>query len=713
MALTDLDGDGDLDFVVNNLNGVCGLYRNSPAPRVAVQLEGLGANRPGIGARVTLRGGAVSAQTQELACGMPFQDRNLFWCCGRQRRATDDLEVAWRSGRRTTVEKVQANRLYAIPEEDDSTAPRPSPASDAPGRLAQTSASLFLDVSERINHSHVENLFDDFGRQPLLPRKLSQLGPGVAWIDLDGNNTEDLVLGTGRGGHLAIYYGDGHGAFRPATTMPAIPRDLTGLVAAYDARGLPVVVAGSANYEESLPAGPSAVTFDSRGQPLPDSFPANPASTGPLALADFDGDGDLDLFVGGRVVPKRYPEPVSSRLFRRNGDRWQLDAESSRALDQIGLVSGAVWSDLDGDGFPELVLACEWGPVRVFKKKEERLQDITAECGLAADIGWWNGVNTGDFDGDGRLDIVASNWGLNSCYQASADRPRRVFFGDLMKRGIVDLVETEFDPNRNGLGFLHRLDYMAAGLPALRELFATSQQYSEALVEPVLAKFGPPPSQLQATTLASMLFLNRGGRFEARPLPREAQFAPAFAVNVADFDGDGREDVFLSQNFFAVPWQLPRQDAGRGLLLLGDGRGGFRSVPGQESGIKVYGEQRGAAAADFDGDGRVDLAVSQNGSATRLFRNQNGRPGLRIRLVSAQGNPDGVGSLIRLQFGERPGPVREVHAGSGYWSQDGLVQVIAAPEPATAVVVRWPGGRLTTNEVANGSREVIVVDPDR
>ena len=227
----------------------------------------------------------------------------------------------------------------------------------------------------------------------------------------------------------------------------------------------------------------------------------------------------------------------------------------------------------------------------------------------------------------------------------------------------------------------------------------------------VLGKHQASAHAVQVNTLASMVFLNRSNRFEAEPLPLEAQLSPAFSVNVADFDGDGHEDVFLSQNFFANQPEIPRYDAGRALLLRGDGTGKLQPLPGQDSGLKVYGEQRGAAVADFDKDGRVDLVVSQNGAATKLFRNVLGKPGLRVRLQGPPGNPDAIGAQIRLFFGKRAGPVRELHAGSGYWSQDSLIQVLATPEPPTEIWIRWPGGKITTTPLPEGAKEVSVA-PD-
>jgi len=224
----------------------------------------------------------------------------------------------------------------------------------------------------------------------------------------------------------------------------------------------------------------------------------------------------------------------------------------------------------------------------------------------------------------------------------------------------------------------------------------------------VLGPVAASAEQLEANTMDQMVFLNRGDHFVAAPMPEEAQFAPASHASVADFDGDGREDLFLSQNFFPTQVGAPRYDAGRGLLLLGDGQGGLTPLPATRAGIEVLGDQRGAAHADFDGDGRLDLVVTQNAGATRLFQNQAATPGLRVRLVGPAGNPDGIGAQVRLVFGDQMGPVREVQAGSGYWSQNGAVQVFGIPTPPSAVWVRWPGGVETRTPVPAGAVEVQV-----
>jgi enediyne biosynthesis protein E4 len=709
IAAADLDGDGDLDLVVNNLNSACGVYRNDgAAPRVAVRLNGHPPNTYGIGARVTLVGGAVERQTQEMICGGRYlsgSEALLVFAAGTGDH-NRSLEVVWRNGQVSRLTGVRPNRIYEI---DQASARTPSHGL-RPSQNAAAS-TWFEDVSHLLGHRHHEREFDDFSRQPLLSRRLSQPGPGVAWSDLDDDGDDDLMVASGAGGRLAVYRNTGRGTFEPWTDrIPAelSRRDQSAVLGWAPSTGASRILIGSDHYEDGLPNGTGVFEYDLAQGSARTIVEADDSSVGALALADLDGDGDLDLFVGGRVLPGRYPEPASSRVFRREAAEWREDHEITALLRRVGLVNGATWSDLDGDGLPELLLACEWGPIRIFGNRGGTLHETTEAWGMEDYRGWWSGIATGDFDGDGKLDIVAGNWGENSPWRASSAQPLRLVYADFADRGMVDLIETEYDARRQITVPYHRLDYLCAGLPMLLEHYDTSMSFSQTTVDELVRRLGGPASEVTASILSSMVFLNRGGHFEARALPQEAQWAPAFGVTVADYDGDGADDIFLSQNFFALRWEMPRLDAGRGLWLRGNGCGGFAPVPGQESGVTVYGEQRGAAVADFDRDGRVDLLVSQNAAETKLYRNQRGRPGLRVRLQGPPGNPTGVGATVRLRFGDRLGPAREVRAGSGYWSQDSAVLVLGCPEPPDGIWVRWPGGRIVTSPLAQKLREVTV-----
>jgi enediyne biosynthesis protein E4 len=268
------------------------------------------------------------------------------------------------------------------------------------------------------------------------------------------------------------------------------------------------------------------------------------------------------------------------------------------------------------------------------------------------------------------------------------------------------MLFARIDPRIKTLAPLTSYARLRVAMPELVNRVPSFAAYADASLDQVLGPAASKVQRLQAVTLDHMMFLNRGDHFEAKPLPIEAQLAPAFYAGVADFDGDGREDVFLSQNFSLTAVGTPRYDAGRGLLLKGDGKGALTPMTGAASGIIVYGDQRGAGYADYDGDGKLDLVVSQNGAATKLYHNRGAKAGLRVRVVGTASNPDAVGAQLRVVYGDRMGPVREIHAGSGYWSQNGAVQVFGLETTPSAVWVQWPGGQEARVPVPAGAAEV-------
>ena len=719
IAAGDLDGDGDQDVVVNRLNAIAAIMRNdATASRIAVRAIGLPPNTQAIGARIRVVGGAVAEQAREVTAGglyLAGSDQALTFASGTAETLT--LEVRWRSGRVSRVPDAVPGRLYEIHE---------SRATDAPSRGAPATPVLFEDVSKRLGARHAEAFYNDYVRQPLLDHGLSQLGPGVSWIDINGDGRDDLVAPDGAGGELAWYRNEPTGFRRVPLGFPAdeldftmalaLPRAPSGEARGGGGGGLSLLIGRSSYQARSMAdglklAGVARLDLTPDGRTVSQAVPVAPpdsASVGALTQADVDQDGDLDLFVAGRVVPGAYPLPASSHLYRNDGGRLVRDFANQAVFRSVGLVSAALFTDLNGDGWPDLVVALDCGPIKAFRNQRGLFTEVTEQLGLARFRGAWNGIAAGDVDGDGRIDLVATNWGRNLTVRADSANPLHLYIGSFGALPSVDLIPGAYDPHLRAVAPVASFARLSWALPALRRRIPTFHGFADAPMEQILGSAGVRAVRLELNEMDHMIFLNRGDRFEPRRLADEAQFAPAFGPVLADFDGDGREDLFLAQNFSQTETGTPRFDAGRGLLLLGDGQGGFHPMPGQFSGIAAYGDQRGAAAADYDGDGKTDLAVAQNAGEIKLYRNLGATQGLRVRLLGGPGNPNAVGASVRVRYAEGDGPLREVHAGSGYWSQDGAVIVLGLRGTPTAVWVRWPGGKEQLVPVTKGQLELVV-----
>ncbi len=713
IATADLDGDGDLDVVLNRLGAPATILRNDvTANRIAVRLIGRAPNTAAIGSKIRVLGGAVPEQSREVTSGgryLSSSETLLTFGTGNAERV--DIEVEWRHGQRSIIRGAGVNRLYEI------SAPDASTFTSTTIPTSPSTAPLFTDVSALLDHEHTETTFDDYQRQPLVPHQLSLLGPGVTWYDVDQDGDDDLLITSGRGGRLAYYRNDG-GRFtlRPAGPSVAL-LDQTMVIGMPNRIGSTDLILGQSNYEaptaEAALAAPAVLRIiPGRAEAGTMVVPGEQGSTGPLAVADYDGDGDLDLFVGARVIPGAYPVAANARFFRQEEGRFVLDESNQQVTQAIGLVSSAVFSDIDGDGDVDLLLALDWGPITVLRNDGGRFADATTALGLGSFTSRWNGIATGDLDGDGRPDIVATSWGRNTRYHTDGQGAPAIVFGEFGGSGSVDVLEVVFDREMGGFAPLTERSRVVAAIAGIQRVAPTQAVYAGLKVEELLGGAMERAGLREASSLDHMVFMNRGNKFEATPLPDEAQFAPAFYVGVTDFNGDGNEDVFLTQNFFPTDPMSPPFDAGRGLLLMGDGRGGLAAVPGHVSGITVYGDQRGAAFTDYDGDGRTDLVVSQNAAATKLYRNVGATPGIRVRLAGRAGNPHAIGAKVRMLYEDRRGPAREIQAGSGYWSSNGVVQVFSRANTPVAVWVRWPDGSENETPLATGQRELTVRSPN-
>lgn len=717
-GLGDLDGDGDLDVVINRLDDPALMLRNdSDRPRVAIRLHGQAPNTSGIGATILFAADGLPAQSKEIASGGGYlsgSEALATFAMGDATEAT--AEVRWRSGRVSIVRIGGANRLYEI-EEPLGPAPELDTAT-GPDRAAPIPSPWFVrDGTFRPIHD--DPVFDESARQPLLPVRLSQAGPQASWGDLDDDGDPDLLMTAGSGAAPVLFRNDGATLTRITLSGPAVPVDQVGVITVPVGAGGARAVLGLSNYEAPAAEAaqvPSVVALAWAAAALGRTTiaprvdlaaPGHAAAAGPIAMADYDGDGWLDLFIGGRAVPGRYPEPAASRLLRgAPAGQFEIDNQSAGPLSQVGLVTGALFSDLDVDGDPDLVLATDWGPIKVFRNDSGSFVDATESLGLSGFLSRWNAVTTGDLDGDGRPDIIATSWGENTEYRATPDLPLTVYFGDVDRNGSFDVVEVQSDARIGGEAPLAAFGRLGSAVPSLLDKVRSHAEYADASVTDALT--GSFDSSAAITGLAHTLFLNRGETFESVRLPAETQWSPSLGLAVADANADGAEDVFLTQNFFATDQDSPRYDAGRGVWLEGDGAGGLEPVPGVVSGIALYGDQRGVAVSDIDADGRVDMVIGQNGGEAGLYLNVGTVPGLRVRLVGTPTNPLAIGASMRLMYGSQFGPRREVRAGSGTGSHDDPVQVLGRSGEPTGLEVMWPGGRTQVVGLEPSQSEVTV-----
>ena len=595
-ATVDLDGDGDLDLVVNNIDAPAFLYRNradeTGTHALRVRLDGEGGNRLGVGARVeaVTPSGRTLLVEQQPARGYQSSVEPVLHL-GLGQAASVDLTVTWPDGRRQSLTDVPAGTVTL--RQADATEADASPP-EAAARFARLGDALGID------RVHRENPFVDFKREPLLPHLLSRYGPALAVGDVNADGLDDVFAGGGRGQPAALFLQRPDGRFAPADA-PALAtdslfEDTDALF--FDAEGdgdldLYVVSGDSeaedtADYQDRLYLNGGFGAFTRADRALPEIG----SSGATVAAGDWDADGDLDLFVGGRVLPGRYPLPPRSFLLRNDGGTFtDVTAAIAPDLAEAGMVADALWADLDGDGGLELVIAGEWMPVRVFRPEAGRLVEVTDRLGLGGTGGWWNALAAADLDGDGDLDLVAGNRGLNAQIRASPQEPATILAADFDGNGSIDPVLSCYV---DGVSYpTASRDEMLGQVNLLKRRFTDYASYADATVEDLFTEAERAGAlELEATTFASTVFENEGGRFVARPLPVEAQVAPVHAVLVGDLDRDGTTDILLAGNEFGMRAQDGPFDAGRGLFLRGGDGLQFTPVDPGTSGFFAPGDVR-------------------------------------------------------------------------------------------------------------------------
>jgi len=634
-AYADLDGDGALDLVVNNVNQEAFVYRNNTRRLhpdnhfLRVALVGEGKNRFGIGSRVTVYA-VADAYTQEESPVRGFQssmDYVLDFGLGSHATA-DSLSVEWPSGKVSTLRNVAANQRVVLKESDGVTGLARSALTPVPFTLSPLLKNI--TDSTKFDYTHKENDFVDFDRERLMPKLLTTEGPLMAVADVNGDGLDDIYIGGAKEQSKKLLIQQRDGSFIATNQSLFSPDSLSEDIGAvfFDANGdgRPdlYVVSGGNEYSAGSPALQDRLYLnDGHGKfhRAPDgALPSESNSGSRVVAADYDGDGRVDLFVGGRVVPWSYGADPTSMLLHNdgNGHFTEVTAKVAPELQHVGMVTDAVWRDIDGDGRLDLIVVGEWMPITVFHNEGHgKLKKIQVP-GLENTEGWWNRIVAADVNGDGKIDFIVGNLGVNGRLHATPKEPLMMYVKDFDGDGAMEQIISMYN---HGVSYpLPLRDDLIKALPYLKPRFPNYKDYAKKTVTDIFTPQELSDALLKkVSTFATSLLLNNGnGSFTVVPLPDEAQLAPVYGILPGDFDHDGHIDLLLAGNFDGFKPEIGRMAASYGLLLRGDGKGHFTPVPRAQSGFFVPGQSRDIARVrTARGD---ELIVARNNDRPLIFR---------------------------------------------------------------------------------------------
>ena len=629
-ATADFDNDGDLDLVVNNADAKMSLFENrsSEGNSLRVGLRGTRSNRFGIGATVHVRTGSESrTRYVTLARGWLSASEPILHFGLGDNSTVDELVVEWPSGHTQTLRNIPSDQICTVTEPLGE--PASHPVSQRPlSRFAAT--ARFHEAPDFGSARHREKPFDDFAIQPLLPNRQSQMGPALAVADVDGDGDADCFLGGASGSPGQLLINDGKcfsPTLVPAFAVDAGSEDIDAMFFDIDGDGDQdlIVASGSAEwrpgatqYRDRLYRNNGAGQFSRDAAALPNLRDNSSC----IATCDFDADGDIDVFVGGRAIPGSYPLPAKSHLLMNEGGKL-VDA-TPPAFEQLGIVTDAIWEDIDGDKHVDLMVTTEWGPVRCLMNNAGQLSDQTERRRLGEHLGWWNSIDAADVDDDGDIDFLVTNFGHNTKYKATKENPELLYYGDLDGTGKPHIVEAKFD----GARCLPRRGFSCSrnAMPSLSPKLKTFHNFASSTLTDIYAPgMLEQCQQFQVNTLATSLLINNGDDgFELRTLHELAQVAPSMCGIFVDTDLNGRQEIVIAQNFYAPQRETGRLNGGLSLLLDGDSHGGFTPVWARESGISIAADSRRVTATDVNGDGLPDLIFAvNNGNLTVLLNSKS------------------------------------------------------------------------------------------